>query len=63
MKYFAVADPHGFYNALRRALEDAGFFKNDEDGKLIVCDTVSNIKKTAETDSFEQAFIKFVKEA
>ena len=37
MKYFAVVDPHGFYNALRRALEDAGFFKNDEDGKLIVC--------------------------
>ncbi len=30
-------------------------------GKLIVCDTVDNIKKTADTDSFEQAFIKIAK--
>lgn len=34
-----------------------------KDGKLIVCDTAENIKAAAGTDSFEQAFIKTVKEA
>jgi ABC-2 type transport system ATP-binding protein len=33
-----------------------------KNGKLIVCDTAENIKKSADTDSFEQAFIKFVRE-
>ena len=32
-----------------------------KDGRLIVCDTAENIKKAAETDSFEKAFIKFVR--
>lgn len=32
-----------------------------KNGKLIVCDTTENIKKSADTDSFEQAFIKFVR--
>lgn len=32
-----------------------------KNGKLIVCDTAENIKKSADTDSFEQAFIKFVR--
>ena len=31
------------------------------DGKLLVCDTSDNIKKLAETDSFEEAFIRIVK--
>ena len=34
-----------------------------KDGKLILCDTPENIKKKAETDSFEQAFVKIVKGA
>ena len=33
-----------------------------KNGKLIVCDTAENIKKSSDTDSFEQAFIKFVRE-
>ncbi len=33
-----------------------------KDGRLLLCDTVANIKKGAETDSFEQAFIRIVKE-
>lgn len=33
------------------------------DGKLLICDTAKNIKKTAGTDNFEQAFIRIVKEA
>ena len=32
-----------------------------KDGKLLICDTADEIKKTAETDSFEQAFIQIVK--
>ena len=32
-----------------------------KDGKLLICDTVDKIKETAETDNFEQAFIRIVK--
>ena len=32
-----------------------------KDGKLLLCETAENIKKKAETDSFEQAFIRIVK--
>ena len=31
-------------------------------GKLLICDTADNIKKSADTDNFEQAFIRIVKE-
>lgn len=34
-----------------------------KDGKLLICDTAENIKKVAETDNFEQAFIRIVKGA
>ena len=32
-------------------------------GRLILCDTPANIKASASTDSFEQAFVRIVKEA
>ena len=32
-----------------------------KDGRLLICDTASNIKQIAQTDSFEQAFIRIVK--
>ncbi len=32
------------------------------DGKLLVCDTASKLKEIAGTDSFEQAFVRIVKE-
>ncbi len=32
-----------------------------KDGKLLVCDTSENIKKIAETDNFEEAFVRIVK--
>ena len=32
-----------------------------KDGKLLICDTVDEIKKTAGTDDFEQAFVRIVK--
>jgi ABC-2 type transport system ATP-binding protein len=31
------------------------------DGKLLICDTSAEIKRVAETDSFEEAFIRIVK--
>lgn len=34
-----------------------------KDGKLLLCDTAANIKHLAQTDNFEQAFIRIVKEA
>lgn len=34
-----------------------------KDGKLLICDTVEKIKETAETDNFEQAFVRIVKGA
>ena len=32
-----------------------------KDGKLLICDTADEIKKTSGTDNFEQAFIRIVK--
>ncbi len=34
-----------------------------KDGKLLICATADDIKKTADTDNFEQAFIRIVKGA
>lgn len=31
------------------------------DGKLLICDTADQIKKAADTDSFEQAFVRIIK--
>lgn len=33
------------------------------EGKLLICDTAENIKRKTDTDNFEQAFIRIVKEA
>ena len=32
-----------------------------KDGKLLICDTADQIKETAGTENFEQAFIHIVK--
>ena len=32
------------------------------DGRLLICDTATEIKKAADTDSFEEAFVRIVKE-
>ena len=37
MKYYVVADVHGYYTYLVRALSEAGFFEETEPCKLIVC--------------------------
>ena len=37
MKYYVVADIHGYYSVLRATLEDKGYFKEKEPHKLIIC--------------------------
>ena len=37
MKYYVIADPHGYYMYTRKALREAGFFDESEPCKLIVC--------------------------
>ncbi len=36
MKYYVVADPHGFYTYLREALESEGYFQDNGAKKLVV---------------------------
>ena len=37
MKYYVVADPHGFFDPLHAALEKAGFFEESAPHKLVLC--------------------------
>ena len=37
MKYYVVADVHGFCSILKDALNEKGFFNDEEPHKLIVC--------------------------
>lgn len=37
MKYYVIADPHGFFDETVSALEKAGFFNDTEPHKLVVC--------------------------
>ncbi len=37
MKYYVIADPHGFYTEMKAALEEKGFFTDTAPHKLIVC--------------------------
>ena len=37
------------------------WIENYKDGKLLICDTAQKIKETAQTDDFEQAFVRIVK--
>lgn len=37
MKYYVVADVHGFFDELKFALTEKGFFTDTEQHKLIVC--------------------------
>ena len=37
MKYYVVADVHGFFDELKLALTEKGFFTDTEPHKLIVC--------------------------
>ncbi len=37
MRYYVVADPHGFFTELKTVLEEKGFFTDTEPHKLIIC--------------------------
>ncbi len=46
-KFYVVADPHGFYTYMRQALEEKGFFE-EENKKLIVCGDILDRGQEAE---------------
>lgn len=37
MRYYVTADVHGYFNELKEALTEQGFFKDQEPHKLIIC--------------------------
>ena len=37
MKFYVVSDVHGYYNQMKKALKDAGYFDEKKPCKLIVC--------------------------
>lgn len=53
MKYYVVADVHGFFDELKFALTEEGFFTDTEPHKLIVCgDLFDRGKQAAELQEF-----------
>lgn len=53
MKYYVVADVHGFFDELKFALTEKGFFTDTEQHKLIVCgDLFDRGKQAAELQEF-----------
>lgn len=47
MKYYVVADVHGFGTLLKKTLKDKGFFDDEEPHKLIVCGDLMDRGKEA----------------
>ena len=37
MKYYVVADPHGYFSELKEALTEKGFFEDKKPHKLVIC--------------------------
>ena len=53
MRYYVVADVHGFYNELKTALNKVGYFEDKELHKLIVCgDLFDRGKQAKEVEEF-----------
>ncbi len=53
MKYYVVADPHGFYSKLVAALTEKGFFADKEPHKLVICgDVFDRGREAAELQAF-----------
>lgn len=48
MKHYVVADPHGYYTHLERALREAGFFDETEPCKVVVCGDLADRGKEAD---------------
>lgn len=53
MRYYVVADVHGFYTQFNHALKDKGYFEDDGPKKIIVCgDLMDRGKEAKELQSF-----------
>ena len=53
MKYYVVADVHGFFSELKLALTEKGFFNDKEPHKLIMCgDLLDRGTEALEVQSF-----------
>lgn len=53
MKYYVVADVHGFFTELKTALDEKGFFEDKEPHKLIICgDLLDRGNEALEIQSF-----------
>lgn len=53
MRYYAVADVHGFYSELQAALTENGFYEDKEPHKLVVCgDLFDRGEESNEVQSF-----------
>ncbi len=53
MKYYVVADVHGYYGLLKQALQEAGFFDETAPCKLVVCgDILDRGSEANETVAF-----------
>ena len=53
MKYYVVADVHGFYSILKTTLEEKGYFKDKDPHKLIICgDIFDRGNETLEMQAF-----------
>lgn len=53
MKYYVVADVHGYYSILKATLKEKGYFEDKEPHKLIICgDIFDRGNETLEMQSF-----------
>ena len=59
MKYYVVADPHGYYTYLMEALKEKGYFEDKEPHKLIICgDIFDRGEEAKEMEKFVLDLIK-----
>lgn len=59
MKYYVVADVHGFYSILKSTLEEKGYFEDKEPHKLIICgDIFDRGNETLEMQKFVMRLIE-----
>ena len=48
MKYYVVADVHGYFDELQAALTEQGYFMDSEPHKLVVCGDLFDRGKQAQ---------------
>lgn len=59
MKYYVVADPHGYFSELKEALTEKGFFEDKNPHKLVICgDLLDRGSEALQTQSFVLDLLK-----